>query len=95
MDKNGSETEEKGNRLLSQLETHSMWENQPPILLMILCYACRQELIIIVSWEASSSSRWKQMQKPIAKHQAELGESCGRVGDGIEKAAGVKDTTED
>jgi hypothetical protein len=35
------------------------------------------------------------MQKPIAKHQAELGESCGRVGDGIEKAAGVKDTTED
>jgi hypothetical protein len=33
-----------------------------------------------------SSSRWKQMQRTMVKHQAELWESCGRVGDMIEEA---------
>jgi hypothetical protein len=27
------------------------------------------------------------------KHQAELGESCGRIGDKIEQVRGFKDTT--
>ena len=31
------------NQCLAQLETHSMGEIQPMALLMILCYACRQE----------------------------------------------------
>jgi hypothetical protein len=33
------------------------------------------------------------MGRPIAKVQVELGESCGRVGDGSEQAGGSKDTT--
>ena len=33
------------------------------------------------------------MQRPTAKHQAELKESCGRVGDRIERAGEVKDIT--
>ena len=33
------------------------------------------------------------MQRPTAKHQAELKESCGRVGDRIKGAGEVKDTT--
>lgn len=33
------------------------------------------------------------MQRRIAKHQAELVESCRRVGDRIEQAGEVKDTT--
>jgi hypothetical protein len=32
------------------------------------------------------------MQRLTVKHQAELGESCGRVGDKIEQARVVKDT---
>jgi hypothetical protein len=33
------------------------------------------------------------MQKPKAKQMEELGESCGRVEDRIERARGVKNTT--
>lgn len=33
------------------------------------------------------------MQQPTAKHQVELGKSCGRVGDRTEQVRGVKDTT--
>ena len=32
------------------------------------------------------------MQRPIAKHQAKHGKSCGRVGDRIERSRGAKDT---
>ena len=35
----------------------------------------------------------KKTWRPIAKYQAELGVSCGKVGDKIERAGGVKDTT--
>jgi hypothetical protein len=38
-------------------------------------------------------TRWKQRQRPRAKHQAELGEYRWRVGDSSEQARGVKDTT--
>jgi hypothetical protein len=38
--------------------------------------------------ETSPSSRWKQMQKLIAKYQVELKKSCGRVGDRIELLLG-------
>ena len=71
---------------LGQLETHGTGESQSLTLLIILCCDCRQEPRITASWEASSSSMWKQMQKPIAKHQAELGESCEKIGDRIEWA---------
>jgi hypothetical protein len=33
------------------------------------------------------------MQRPRAKHQVEVGESCRRVGDRNEEVDGVKDTT--
>jgi hypothetical protein len=33
------------------------------------------------------------MQKPTSKHQAEIRESCGRVGNRITRAKGVKNTT--
>ena len=46
----------------------------------------------IVIREASPSNRWKQMQRPTAKHSAELGESCGREGGKNVGARGVKDT---
>jgi hypothetical protein len=42
---------------------------------------------------ASSSSWWKQIWRPTAKHQAELKKLCGRVLDKIEGAEVVKDTT--
>jgi hypothetical protein len=60
---------------------------------MILCYSCRQEPSITVSWEASTSRGWRQMQRPTSKHHVELRESCGRMGDRREQAGGVKDTT--
>lgn len=61
---------------------------------MIPFYVCRQEPSITVSWETSSSSRCRQMQRSTTKHHVELWKSCGRVGDRIEQAWGVKDTTE-
>jgi hypothetical protein len=33
------------------------------------------------------------MQRPTAKHQEELGEPCGTVGNGTDRAKGVKNTT--
>jgi hypothetical protein len=62
-----------------QLETHPMDKHQFLTLLMVLCYACRQEHSVTVLWEAPSS--WlKQMQRPTAKHwkgvlMEELGET--------------------
>ena len=38
------------NQQLAQLETHPMGKKQSLILLMILCYACRQEYNITVLW---------------------------------------------
>jgi hypothetical protein len=91
--KDRAEIEGMTNQCLSQLETHPMGESQPLMLLMIFCYGCRQEPSISVSWEASSSNWWKQMQRPTAKHQAEVKKPCERVWDRIEQARRVKDTT--
>ena len=88
-----AETKRTVNQWLPQLEIHPTRERQPLTLLVILCYACRQESSITVSWEASSSSRWKQIERPAAKHQTELRTSWGRVGDRIEPAAWVKNIT--
>jgi hypothetical protein len=74
--------------------SYPMGEKQPLTLLMILCYACRQESNVTVSWEASSSIRWKQVQRPTAKHQAEFRESCGKVGDRTNWARGPRRPTE-
>lgn len=46
---------------------------EPLTLIMIIYYACRQETSITVSGDSSSSSRWRQMLRPVASHQAELG----------------------
>jgi hypothetical protein len=73
------------------------WVRESQLLtpLMILCYACSQEPSITVFWEASSSSWWKQMQRPTAKRTiAELRESCGIVGWRIKEAREIKDTQE-
>jgi hypothetical protein len=90
-DKDTAETEETAKKWLP----HTMWESQHLTAFMIFCYACRQKPSITVSWEASWSSRWSQVQRPTAKHQMELGESCrnGRVEDRIVGVKGVKDTT--
>jgi hypothetical protein len=48
-DKDGAESEGMANQSLDQLESHSKGESQPLTLLMIFCYACRQELSITVS----------------------------------------------
>jgi hypothetical protein len=42
-----------------------------------VCYACRQKPSNTVSQEASSSSEWKQMQKPIGKDQVKPWEEIG------------------
>jgi hypothetical protein len=80
-----------------------MGESQSPTLLMI---RCRQTSSITLCREALFTSKWKQMQRPIAKHQAELGKSYGWVGRGlgegraggcggnrIEGPGGVRDNT--
>lgn len=45
----------------------------------------------IVIREASPNSWWKQMQRPITKHQAEIRESCGSGGGRIKRAREAKD----
>lgn len=49
------------------LEIHSVWLSQLLTLLMTVCYVCRQEPNITISREASSSSGWRQRQRPTAK----------------------------
>jgi hypothetical protein len=65
-EKDGAELERMANQWLVQLETQTMGKSQYVTLLMALCYACRQKPSITVSWEASSSIEWKQMQRPTA-----------------------------
>ena len=66
--KDGAEFEGRPNQWLVELEIHAMQRRSPLTLLIILCYACRQEPHITVSWDASSTSRWRQMQRLTAKH---------------------------
>jgi hypothetical protein len=72
-DNEGAETKGTTNQGLPQLGTHPILGSQPSTLLMIFCYACKQEPSITVSWETLSGSGWRQVQWPAAKHQAELG----------------------
>jgi len=44
----GAVIEAMAKQWLARLETYPMGESQPPILLMMLCYACRQEPSITV-----------------------------------------------
>jgi hypothetical protein len=67
-DKDEAEIEGMTNQQLAQFEFYPMVVSQPLTLLMVLCYACKQEPSITVFWEASSDSWWKQMQRHIAKH---------------------------
>jgi hypothetical protein len=92
-DRDGVETREMASQWLPQLEVHPMGECQPLTLLIILCYAFRQEPSIAVSWEASFNSSWKQMQRLTAKYQVKFRESCWRVGDRIEWVREVKNAT--
>jgi hypothetical protein len=78
-DKHRAESEGMANQWLFQLEYHPIGEHQILIFLMIFCYALKEEPSNLVSWEASSRNRWKQMQRATSKHQAELRVSCGRV----------------
>jgi hypothetical protein len=69
-----------------------MGETHPLTLLMILCYAYRHEASITFSWEASSRTRWRQMQRPTV-NSTEPGESCGIVRGRSQQVRGVKNTT--
>lgn len=55
--------------LLDQLETHPMDKYKSLTLLMMLNYACRQKLSIIVFWKPVPRSRLQQMEMPTAKEQ--------------------------
>jgi hypothetical protein len=63
-----------------QLEIHAMGKHQPLILLMILCYVCRQESSMAVLWESPPSCYLRGIQTPTVKQWMELGNSDGRVG---------------
>jgi hypothetical protein len=79
-DKDEAESEGIVDQWLAPLKAHPIGERQPLTVVMILLYVCKQEPCITVSWEASSSSGWKHMQRSIAKHQMELREFCGSGG---------------
>ena len=92
-DKGGVETEGTVNQWLAQIETYPIWENQPLTLLMTFYCACWQKPSITVSWDASSSTRGRQMQTPTPKNKAELRKSCWRVVDKIEQDREANDST--
>lgn len=60
---------------------------------MILCNACRQKPSVTALWEATPSSRSKQIMRPTAKHWVKLEESCGRVRGRIGGHTGDKNYT--
>jgi hypothetical protein len=62
-------------------------------LLMILCYACRQEPSMAVFWKAPPCTWLRWMQRPRAKHQVKLGDLYGRVGRKIEVPKGDRLST--
>jgi hypothetical protein len=62
-------------------------------ILMILCYAYRQEFNITVFWEDPPSSWLKQIQSPTAKDCSEHEESHGRVGESIEAPERERNST--
>ena len=62
-------------------------------ILMILCYAYRQESSITVFWEDPPSSWLKQIQNPTAKDCSEHEESHGRVGESNEAPERERNST--
>lgn len=67
----GAETEGRAKLRLPQIDTYRTWQSQLLIPLMLLSCACRQDPSPPISWEASSSSWWSQMDRPTTKRQAE------------------------
>jgi hypothetical protein len=90
--KDGAEIEGMANQWLTQIEIHPIGKKQSLILLMILCYACRQDPRVTDLWEGPLSSQWKQTCRLTHKHYMELRESCGRVGRRIEGPEKDKDS---
>ena len=72
-----------------------MWASHLLTPLIILFFACREEPGITVSWEASSSSKWSQMQRPTAKYHIEPRDFCGGVGNKSEQTVEIKTPYED
>jgi hypothetical protein len=72
-----------------------MGESQSLALLVILCYACKQDPSIIVSKEVSSSSEWKQTERPTAKHHQELGSLVKEWGIGFREPEWLRTPQED
>lgn len=75
----GAETEGMARQWTIQLETHSMGKDQYLTLLMIFCYAYRQEYVVF--WKAPPSSLIRQIQISTAKWM-ELG-THGIIGERI------------
>ena len=70
-----------------------MDKHQPLTLLMVFCYACRQEYVVLQ--EVPPSSLLRQAQTPTAKQWMELGNSYGRIGGRIEALKGIGIPQED
>ena len=68
-----------------------MDKHQPLTLLMVFCYVCRQEYVVLQ--EVPPSSLLRQAQTPTAKQWMELGNSCGRIGGRIEGPKGNRNST--
>ena len=66
-------------------------------MLIIFCYTCRQQssnTVISEAFMQQPIAADKQIQRPTAKHQTELGKSCGRVGGRTEGPKEDRDSTE-
>lgn len=66
---------------------HILWEREltsDTITDTLLCLQTGTLLNCLL--RVPSSNRWKQIQRPRAKHREELGEFCGRLVDRIEQA---------
>jgi hypothetical protein len=76
-----------------QLETHPIGKYQPLTLLMILCYACRQEYVVL--WEATPSSWLRQIQMYTATSGWSLGTLLEGKDEGLWAPKGIRIPQED
>jgi hypothetical protein len=62
--KDRAEKEEKANQWLAQFDTHPMGKKKSLALIIVLCYACRQDPRITVLWEAPMNLKTNRVKYP-------------------------------
>lgn len=94
-DRNGAEIKGKVIQWLAKLGIYPMGDHQTLTLLLMLCYACRQEPSMAVLWEALPEADWERCRYPQPTIGLGLGIPMEELGERLKELKGIAIPQED